>query len=98
MVDAVYRFQRIVHARKIEETVVDGYDAGNAGLFCLLNDAELLNRVIIDQPDVGVSIKKLHGISPINKNFRKTYVFESTRSESEIYRCYCFYKDTTAFA
>ena len=48
------------YGKKVGEAVVNGDDAGNACLFSLLNNAILFCRVVIDQPDMGMSIKKLH--------------------------------------
>ena len=61
MVHARHGFKRVVDDFKIVQAVVYADNTGHSGKFCLLNDAQLFKRIIIYKPDVGVSIKKLHG-------------------------------------
>ena len=50
------------------EAVANADDTGNPCQSCFLNDAQLFNRIIIGKPDVGMSIKKLHGFLPKKYN------------------------------
>jgi hypothetical protein len=50
--------------KKIVQVVADGNDGFDIGLPGFLRDDELFDRVLVNQPDVSVSIKKLHGFSP----------------------------------
>jgi hypothetical protein len=43
------------------KAIADAHDTGNLVLLGFLYNAQLLNGIIIDKPDMGVSIKELHG-------------------------------------
>ena len=62
MVDVRRTFQVFVNLREIVEAVANRDDARDPGLAGFLRHDELLYRVIVDKPDVGVSIKILHGL------------------------------------
>jgi hypothetical protein len=53
----------IVYLDKVVETIANRNEPGNGSLAGLLNNYELLNRVITNEPYMGVSIKILHGLS-----------------------------------
>jgi hypothetical protein len=55
------RFEILIDPAKIMKTVTDRDYTVNGSLAGLLNNNELLNRVITNEPYVGVSIKILHG-------------------------------------
>ena len=72
MVNARDVLERRVNLGEVVERVVYAYNAVDAGHLGLLNHAQLFNRVIVNQPDVSMSIKKLHGLCP-----KKTVVSKS---------------------
>ena len=64
MIHSGYGLQVAVHKGKIMQTVANAYDPRNLGLLRFLNDAQLFNGIFVNKPDVGMSIKKLHGFLP----------------------------------
>gem|GEM_PF-5972472 len=59
------RFQIFIHLLEVHEAVANTDNAADSGKLRLLANKELFNRVIVNQPDVGVSIKIPHGFSAI---------------------------------
>jgi hypothetical protein len=59
-------FEVFVDLRKVMKAVANRNDPGNGSLTGFLNNYELLNRVIANEPYMGVSIKILHGLSKRN--------------------------------
>jgi hypothetical protein len=63
MIDVIGGLQVFVDLKKIMKIVANAQDSIDSLLFCLLGYYELFDRILMDQPDVGMSIKKFHGVS-----------------------------------
>ena len=57
-------FEGGIYDAKVMETVADADDTGDVALLSFLYDTKLLDGIIVDKPDMGVSIKNLHGFHP----------------------------------
>jgi len=62
MIDICGGFKVIVNPDKIVEAIAYGNETGNRSLSGFLYNNELLNRVIANEPYMGVSIKILHAL------------------------------------
>jgi hypothetical protein len=56
-----------VDGEKVPDVVGDAEDTGNAFALGLLGQQELLDVIVVDQAQVGVGIKKFHGLSTARK-------------------------------
>lgn len=65
MIDLLRGFQILIHLFEIHEAVADADNTADTGKLSLLANKELFDRVIVNKPDVGVSIKVPHGFSDI---------------------------------
>jgi hypothetical protein len=57
----------LVNSEKVPDVVGDAEDTGDAFALSFLGQKELFNVVVVDQAQVGVGIKKFHGLSTARK-------------------------------
>ena len=60
VMDMLRRLEVVVDLAEVHEAVADADQPGYTGLFGLLANHELFDRVIVDEPDVGVSVEIPH--------------------------------------